>query len=255
MDTASQAAFFEYLLRIGDDRLVHAHRLSEWCSRGPYLEEDIALANIALDGLGQAQHLLRLAGQVEGKGRDEDALAYFRNEREFRNSVLVELPRGDFGFTIMKLFFFSAYSVFLFEHLQKSSHADFAGICAKALKECQYHLRHSSEWVIRLGDGTEESHSRAQQALNDLWPYCQDLHYQDSIDTLLAQKGIIPPDDDLKQRWDDLVAQVLTLATLTAPATSLLVGLNGRLGTHSEHLGHMLSEMQILARSHPGARW
>ncbi len=254
MDAATQSAFFEFLLRLGDDRLVHAQRLSEWSGHGPILEEDIALSNIALDGLGQAQNFLRLAGQIEGKGRDEDKLAYFRDDREFRNSCLVELPRGDFGYTIAKLFFFSAYSVALFEQLQKSTHADFAGICAKALKESQYHARHSAEWMVRLGDGTTESHQRIQASVDEIWPFCEDLFYQDSVDKSLAAAGIIPALTGLKQHWETTVNEVLALAKLARPTTPPLM-VSGRQGRHTEHLGHMLSELQILARSHPNARW
>jgi ring-1,2-phenylacetyl-CoA epoxidase subunit PaaC len=244
---------FEYLLRLGDDRLVLGHRLSEWCGHGPVLEEDIALANVALDLIGQATHFLKLAGQVEGKGRDEDALAYLRDAIDYRNVKLVELPNGDFGRTIVRQFLFDASSVLLLEKLQGAAHAEVAGIAAKAYKEARYHVRHSGEWVLRLGDGTEESHRRAQTALDELWPYTGELFAADETDRLLAG-GIAPDQAALKPTWGDLVSDVVRRATLTLPADGYMHS-GGRQGRHTEHLGHLLDEMQILARSHPGAKW
>lgn len=247
------SAFFEYLLRLGDDRLVLGHRLSEWCGHGPVLEEDIALANVALDLIGQATHFLRLAGQVEGKGRDEDALAYFRDAIDYRNVNLVELPNGDYGRTIMRQFLFDAWSVLLLEKLERAAHAELAGIAAKAHKEARYHLRHSGEWVLRLGDGTDESHRRAQIALDDLWPYTGELLAADEVDRSLA--GTIAPDPSaLQPAWREVVSDVVRRATLTLPAEGYMHS-GGRQGRHTEHLGHVLAEMQILARSHPGAKW
>jgi ring-1,2-phenylacetyl-CoA epoxidase subunit PaaC len=244
---------FEYLLRLGDDRLVLGHRLSEWCGHGPVLEEDIALANVALDLIGQATHFLKLAGQVEGKGRDEDSLAYFRDPIDYRNVKLVELPNGDFGRTIVRQFLFDAWSVLLLEKLQGAAHAEVAGIAAKAYKEARYHVRHSGEWVLRLGDGTEESHRRAQTALDDLWPYTGELLAADEVDRALA--GTVAPDPAaLEPAWRHLVSDVVRRATLTLPADGYMQS-GGRQGRHTEHLGHLLDEMQILARSHPGAKW
>ena len=174
--------FFEHLLRLADDRLVLGHRLSEWCGHGPILEEDIALANIALDLVGQASMLLKLGGEVEGKGRSEDALAYFRDAVEFRNVQLVELPNGDFAATIVRQFLFDAWDVLVLEKLTGGSNESLAGIAAKALKEAKYHLRHTAEWVRMLGDGTAESHTRAQRALDDLWPYAAELFLMDDTD-------------------------------------------------------------------------
>ena len=188
-----EEAFFEYLLRLGDDRLVLGHRLSEWCGHGPILEEDIALANVALDLIGQATHFLQLAGQVEGKGRDEDALAYFRDAVDYRNVNLVELPNGDFGRTIVRQFLFDAWSVLLLDGLQRAADTKLAGIAAKAYKEARYHVRHSGEWVLRLGDGTEESHRRVQTALDELWPYTGELFATDEVDRLLASAGAPEP--------------------------------------------------------------
>jgi ring-1,2-phenylacetyl-CoA epoxidase subunit PaaC len=250
----SSAAFFEYLLRLGDDRLVLGHRLSEWCGHGPILEEDIALANIALDLIGEATLLLKLAGQTEGKGRNEDALAYFRDGIDFRNSLMVELPKGDFGLTIVRQLLFSVYSSLQMEALTRSSNADLAGIAAKALKESRYHVRHSAEWVITLGDGTGESHSRAQAAVDDLWRYTGELFMADDVDRDVASAGLGVDPSTLSDRWNAEVARVLDEATLTIPTTSYMQR-GGRDGKHTEHLGHMLSEMQIVARSHPGASW
>jgi ring-1,2-phenylacetyl-CoA epoxidase subunit PaaC len=245
---------FEYLLRLGDDRLVLGHRLSEWCGHGPVLEEDIALANLALDLLGHASMFLRLAGRLEGRGRDEDALAYWRDEHEFRNLQLCELPKGDFAFTLMRQLLFDAWSLQLLDALTRSSHAELAAIAAKALKETRYHLRHSSEWVLRLGDGTPESHARAQAALDELWPWTGELSYQNEVDAALQAEGIVPQLEPLRTPWEVLLRDILTRATLTIPpGPPRMTG--GRFGRHSEHLGHLLAELQIVARSHPGAKW
>jgi ring-1,2-phenylacetyl-CoA epoxidase subunit PaaC len=250
-------ALFEYLLRLGDDRLVLGHRLSEWCGHGPILEEDIALSNVALDLLGQATMLLRLAGEVEGAGRTEDALAYFRDVVDFRNCQLVELPPGDFAFTVVRQFLFDVYAVVLLEALSASSHQELAAIAAKALKEAKYHVRHSGEWMLKLGDGTAESHRRAQAALDGLWRFTGELFATDAIDRAMRDAGVGPDLDALHERWSSLVGGVVGQATLTVPneparrpATRA-----GRTGAHTEFLGHMLAEMQIVARSHPGAAW
>jgi ring-1,2-phenylacetyl-CoA epoxidase subunit PaaC len=245
---------FEYLLRLGDDRLVLGHRLSEWCGHGPILEEDIALANIALDLIGQATLYLRLAGEVEGKGRNEDALAYFREEVEFRNVQIVELPKGDFAFTIVRQFLFDVFSFHMLQSLQKSAHAELAGIAGKGYKEVRYHVRHSSEWVQRLGDGTEESHDRAQKALDNLWRFTGEMFMSDELDARMVKAGVAPDVRAFEPQWHALVSDVMTRASLTIPSdTFMLTG--GRRGRHTEYLGHMLSEMQIVARSHPGAQW
>ena len=250
-------ALFEYLLRLGDDRLVLGHRLSEWCGHGPILEEDIALSNVALDLLGQATMCLRLAGTVEGKGRDEDALAYFREAIEFRNCILVELPRGDFAFTIARQFLFDVHAVVTLDALSRSSNSDVAAIAAKSLKEARYHVRHSAEWILKLGDGTEESHRRVQRALDDLWRFTPELFGMDAIDQAMRDAGIGPDLAALKPEWERLVRDVADRATLTLPHASshLSSARGGRVGAHTEALGHMLAEMQIVARSHPGATW
>jgi ring-1,2-phenylacetyl-CoA epoxidase subunit PaaC len=254
LDAQSRAALVQYLLRHGDDRLVLGHRLSEWCGHAPILEEDIALANIALDFVGQANLLLQLAGQIEGLGRDADALAYFREATDFRNLQLAELPNGDFGFTIVRQFLFDAYDVPFLEALQRSAHPELAGVAAKAYKEARYHLRHSAEWVIKLGDGTDESHARAQRALDEMWRFTGELFAPDQVDRALAAIGIAPDLAALEPRWRERVEAVLGQATLSQPAAPPSM-LGGRRGRHTEHLGRMLAEMQIVARSFPGATW
>ncbi len=245
---------FEYLLRLGDDRLVLGHRLSEWCGHGPILEEDIALSNIALDLVGHAAGLLALAGTVEDKGRNEDALAYFREGVEFRNVLMVELPNGDFGFTMVRQFLFDAYSVLLWDALSHARDERVAALAAKCLKEDKYHLRHSSEWVVRLGDGTDESHARVQRALDELWRYTGELFDADGVDAAMTAAGIVVDVEAIRSRWDTMVSDVVHRATLVLP-TDGAMRRGGRAGRHTEHLGHMLAEMQIVARSHPGATW
>ncbi|HKP28958.1 MAG TPA: 1,2-phenylacetyl-CoA epoxidase subunit PaaC [Gemmatimonadales bacterium] len=242
-------SLFEYLLRLGDDRLVLGHRTSEWCGHGPILEEDIALANISLDLLGHATMFLKLAGQVEGEGRDEDALAYWRDERGFRNAQMLELPKGDFAFTIVRLFLYSVYSHFLLERLSSSSNTELADIAAKSAKETRYHVRHAAEWVVRLGYGTEESHHRAQDALDELWPWTGEFFQADNID---REAGVDLA--EIRESWEKLVREQLSRATLEVPDGPMRMT-GGRKGRHTEHLGHMLAEMQIVARSHPGAKW
>jgi ring-1,2-phenylacetyl-CoA epoxidase subunit PaaC len=233
---------------------VLGHRLSEWCGHGPILEEDIALANIALDLIGQAALYLKLAGETEGKGRNEDTLAYFREAVDFRNLQIVELAKGDYAFTIMRQFLFDAYSYHLLEHLTKSSNSDIAGIAAKGFKEVRYHIRHSSEWVVRFGDGTAESHKRAQSALNSLWRFTGEMFEADDVERTLVAQGVAPDLQSLQAKWNAVVSDVFNRATLVIPNEPFAMT-GGRKGRHTESLGHMLSEMQIVARSHPGAEW
>lgn len=250
----ADSELFDYLLRLGDDRLVLGHRLSEWCGHAPILEEDIALANIALDLVGQANLLLQLAGETEGAGRDQDQLAYFREATQFRNALIAELPRGDFAFTIVRQFLVSAHSVLELEKLSASTNATLAGIAAKALKEARYHLRHSVDWVVKLGDGTDESHRRAQAAFDALWPYTGELFETDAVEQHLVAAGVAPDSSMLKDAWSAQVAAVCERATLTVPSSGYMQR-GGRIGRHTEHLGHMLAEMQIVARSFAGAKW
>jgi len=247
----------ELLLRLGDDRLVLGHRLSEWCGHAPILEEDIALANVALDLLGQATLFLHRAGVVEGKGRDEDALAYFREAVEFRNCLLVEQPNGDFAFTIVRQFLFDVHAVLMLDGLSRSTNPDVAALGAKALKEAKYHVRHSGEWVLKLGDGTDESHRRAQRALDELWRFTPELFVADDVAARLAVQGVAPDLPALRPQWASIVRDVVDRATLTLPhdASHSPHLRGGRAGMHSEHLGHLLAEMQIVARTHPGAKW
>jgi ring-1,2-phenylacetyl-CoA epoxidase subunit PaaC len=250
---ATDAAFV-YLLRLGDDRLVLGHRLSEWCGHAPILEEDIALANIALDLIGQATLLLGLAAKTEGQGRDADALAYLRDAIEYRNALLVELPKGDFAVTIVRQLFYSVFALLQAEALQRSTNADLAGIAAKAAKESRYHVRHSGDWTLKLGDGTTESHARTQRAVDDLWRYTGELFLADDVDRAVAASGLGVDPSTLETEWQGYVRDVLGRAGLTIPETPYMQR-GGRDGRHTEHLGHMLAEMQIVARSHPGASW
>jgi ring-1,2-phenylacetyl-CoA epoxidase subunit PaaC len=254
LDGPAQAALVQYLLRLGDDRLVLGHRLSEWCGHAPILEEDIALANIALDLVGQATLFLGLAGATEAAGRDADALAYLREAIDFRNVLLAELPKGDFAFTIVRQFLFSVAAYYQLEGLATSSHTDLAGMAGKALKETRYHVRHSGEWVIRLGDGTSESHARTQAALDALWRYTGEMFLTDDVDTALVRAGVIPDLAAAEPKWVAQVTGVIERATLTVPAAGYMQR-GGRTGRHTEHLGIMLAEMQILQRSYPGAKW
>jgi ring-1,2-phenylacetyl-CoA epoxidase subunit PaaC len=247
-------AFFELLLFLGDDALVLGHRLSEWCGRGPFLEEDIALANISLDLIGRADALLKLAGRLEGMGRSGDDLAFLRDATEFRNSALTEVPCGDFAFTMVRQFLFDAYAHPLFGNVAAAAPAALAGIAAKAVKESAYHLRHSAEWVRRFGGGTEESHRRGQAALDDVWMYTGELFESGPATTQLVDAGWLPDSEVLRESWSTVVDRILNEAGFSQPQTSYYFS-GARAGRHTEYLGHMLSEMQILARSHPGAEW
>ena len=247
-------ALFEYVLRLGDDSLILGQRLSEWCGHGPILEEDIATTNIALDLIGQATTLLEYAAHLEGKKRSADELAFLRIDREYKNLLLVEQENGDFGKTIMRQFLFDAYRKLLFEKLLSSSDEHLAAIAQKSLKETKYHLKHSSEWVIRLGDGTEESHERVQDSLNELWRYTGELFFEDEVDTELKGSGVVPDVSDIQDKWNELVMNVLAEATLTIPNDNWQFD-GGRVGKHSEHLGYLLSVMQYMQRAYPNMEW
>lgn len=247
-------SLFEYILRIGDDSLILGHRLSEWCGHGPILEEDIAMTNISLDLVGQATSLLSYAGEVEGKGRDADALAFLRFDREYKNLLLVEQPNGDFGMTMMRQFLFDAFRKPLYERLQNSTDKQLSAIAEKSLKETKYHLKHSSEWVIRLGDGTEESHNRIQDSLNTLWRYTSELFFEDEVDAEMHRLGIAPNMSEVFDEWNSTVHAVLEEATLQIP-TNNWKHEGGRKGMHSEHLGHILAEMQYMQRAYPNMEW
>ena len=245
---------FTYTLRLADDLLILSQRLGEWCGHGPVLEEDIALTNRALDHLGEARNLLTYAGMVEGQGRSEDDLAYLRMERQFTNVKLVEQPNGDYAHTIVRSFLFDAYHLPLMQAMLKSSDEQLAAIAGKAVKEATYHLRHSSEWLVRFGDGTEESHTRAQTALDDLWTYTGELFENDTVLEEMTKAGIAPNMAAIKETWSRTVDQVLTEATLKRPADAFMMT-GGRKGLHSEHMGFILAEMQHVTRAYPGVEW
>ena len=252
--TATDPRAVAYVLRIADSALIHGQRLAQWCGHAPVLEEDIALTNIALDHIGQARLLLTLAGQMEGRGRDEDAQAFQRIEPEFRNVTMLELPRGDFANTMLRSFLWSAFMAVLWPALATSSHRQLAAIAAKSLKECRYHQQHTADWVVRLGDGTSESHRRMQQALDDLWPYAAEWFEADEIDRHAQTAQLGPAWNGLHVPWLAAVETVLREAGLTPPAKTPFLS-TGKQGRHSEHMGYLLAEMQSVARAFPGAVW
>lgn len=252
--SATTGSLVEYLLCLADDNMVLAQRLGELAARMPDLEEDIAVANVGLDHLGQARSLYAYAGEIEGTGRTEDDLALGRSEREFRNAVLVEQPNTDFAHVLVRQLLVDAYQVPLYDALTGSTDPTLAGIAAKAVKEARYHLRRSSTWVIRLGDGTEESHDRCQAAVDHLWRYAEDLFAVPPGFEQLVAAGVAIPMDPVRVAATNSVHDVMASATLTLPA-DLALRTGGREGMHTEHLGHLLTEMQWLHRSHPGASW
>jgi len=251
---APEDAFVDWLCRMGDNCLILGHRVSEWCGHSPVLEEDIALANTALDLIGQTQLWLGLAGEVEGKGRSADNLAYLRDAAQFRNVLLVERPNGDFGQTLMRQFLFDAWHMEMLRALRDSSNARVAEIAAKAAKEVAYHLERSADLVIRLGDGTDESRARMQKALNQLWPYTGEMFLGDAVDQAVADQGIAPAPESLKSAWDRTVAEVLVEATLVRP-DGTFQHKGGKQGRHTEALGFILADMQFLQRAYPGGTW
>jgi ring-1,2-phenylacetyl-CoA epoxidase subunit PaaC len=247
-------ALYRYVLRLGDLALVLGQRLSEWVGHAPALEEDLGLANIALDLVGQARLLLAYAGEIEGRGRGEDDLAFLRTHGEYLNATLAEQPNGDFGETIVRQVLIDAFQLELYERLVTSRDARLAAIAAKAVKETRYHLRYSSSWLVRLGDGTEESRARVQRALERLWPYTVELFEPDALDLDMAERGVAPSLEEVRSGWDRHIGAVLAEATLDRPADRPYTWF-GKRGEHSEHLGYLLAEMQYLQRAHPGARW
>ncbi|MBO6620267.1 MAG: phenylacetate-CoA oxygenase subunit PaaC [Balneola sp.] len=244
-----------YLLRLADDRLILGQRMSEWCGHGPVLEEDLALANMALDLIGHASSLYAYAAEVEDEGRDEDHFAYFRDDYEFTNLQLYELPKGDFAFTIARQFLFSSFSYFQYQQLKEAKDEQFAGMIDKHFKEIKYHLRHSRDWVLKLGDGTEESKKRMQEAFDELWMYTGELFYIDAVDEMMLAEGNGADLLSFKDEWKKLVEDTLTEATLSVPDWDQFMMRGSRTGMHTEHLGHMLAQMQFLRRSHPDADW
>ena len=247
-------ARFEYLLRLGDDALILGQQLGLWTGHGPVLEEDIALTNIGLDQIGQARAWLSLAGTVEGADRDEDQLAYFRTQDEFRNALLCERPNGHFGDTIVRQFLFDAYAVALHAGLSGSNDGEVAAIARKSAKESTYHLRHSRAWMVRLGDGTEESHEKVQSSLIQLMPYAGDLFHSDGISEQAVGEGWGVDPASLRSSWNQVVAETLSEAGLNLPEPRP-EQTGGRIGRHTEQLSYLLAEMQVLPRTYPDAKW
>jgi ring-1,2-phenylacetyl-CoA epoxidase subunit PaaC len=249
-----QVARLDHLLHLADTSLILAQRLAEWCGHGPVIEEDIALTNVALDLVGQARLLLTHAGKVEGRGRDEDQLAFLRLEHQYRNLAICELPNEDFGRTILRNFLVAAWQQPLWQALGGSVDPELAAIAAKSLKETRYHLQHAAEWTVRLGDGTPQSRARMQRALDLLWPYTAELFLDAPYDAALVREGIGAAPSTLRAAWEHTVLPTLTQATLVVPQATPFVS-SGKLGRHTEHMGHLLSELQYLQRSLPGAKW
>lgn len=243
-----------YTLRRADDALILGHRLSEWCGHAPMMEEDMALANMALDLIGQARSLYTYAGEAEGEGRTEDDFAYWRDERGYRNLLLVEQQNGDFARTILRQFLYANFADLYWRAMMASKDETLAAIAAKSEKEMAYHVRHTAEWVIRLGDGTTESHARIAAALDELWAYTGELFEMDASEKELVDAGIAVDLSTLRAAWRDNVKAVLDEATLTIPEDGWMQK-GGRTGIHSEHLGHLLSELQHVQHTIPGAVW
>ena len=249
-----QKALFKYLLRLGDNALIQGHRLSEWCSRGPLLEEDLALTNMALDNIGRAQAILKYASEVEGLGKTEDDLAYKRGEREFYNNLITEMPIGDFAYTIAKHLLIAVFEYYQFTELSKSKDETIAGISAKSLKEVRYHLAHARDWTYRLGKGTEESNTRLQQAFSQLWMYTGELFemYEEDAIVKTAQIGIDL--NELREGYYNMLSAILNDSNIKIPVVDYMQT-GSRKGIHTEYLGHILSEMQYLQRAYPDAKW
>jgi ring-1,2-phenylacetyl-CoA epoxidase subunit PaaC len=243
-----------YVLRLADLSLVLGQRLGEWIGHAPAIEEDLGLANTALDLIGQARLLLAYAGEIEGRGRSEDDLAFLRDQGEFLNPVLAEQPNGDFGQTIVRQVLIDAFQLELYERLTSSADARLAAIAAKSVKETRYHFRYSAGWLVRLGDGTEQSRARVQSALEKFWPLTVELFAEDDLDRMMADAGVAPRLGEVRAAWILRIEELLAEATLTRPADRAYSWF-GKRGQHSEHLGYMLAEMQHLQRAHPGARW
>jgi ring-1,2-phenylacetyl-CoA epoxidase subunit PaaC len=250
----SQDGDVQYLLRIGDTALIMGQRLGEWTGHAPVLEEDIALANMALDLIGQCRAVLTRAGQLDPAGHDEDQLAFLRDERDYRNVTLVELPRGDFAFTVVRNTVMATFFKLLWERLAHSSDSELAAIAGKAVKEARYHQQHAADWLVRLADGTDESRRRADRALADLWRYTAELFTSDAVDEHAHATGLGPRWGDLQEPWRAEITHIFTEAGLVVPAAVPFVS-SGKTGVHSEHMGFILTEMQHLQRSYPGGVW
>lgn len=252
MNTNNQ--LFTYCLRLGDNALILGHRLSELCSKAPFIEEDLALTNISLDMIGRAQAMLKYAAEIEGKGNTEDHLAYRRPEINYYNHLIVEQPNGDFAHTIARQLFISTFEIYLYSGLERSADKTLAAIASKTVKEIRYHLQHATDWTIRLGDGTPESHHRMQKAINELWMYTGELFEMDEVDMALLHTGIAVDLLPVKAEWHNYIKQTLTEATLIMPEDGYMQT-GSRKGIHTENMGHILSEMQYLQRAYPDASW
>jgi ring-1,2-phenylacetyl-CoA epoxidase subunit PaaC len=252
--SSQQQALYQYCLRIGDNALVMSYRLSEWCSKAPLLEEDLALTNIALDMIGRAQAFLKYAAEIEGSGKTEDDLAYRRPERQFYNHLITELPNNDFAYTVARSLYIAAFEHYYFQQLSGSTDAMIASLAAKTHKEVLYHLAHFRDWTLRLGDGTPESHNKMQKAINDLWMYTGELFETDDADAQMLGAGIGVDMQLVQQQWTAYVALVLQEATLALPP-QMHMQTGSRRGIHTEYLGHILAEMQFLQRAYPDAQW
>ncbi|RNI30606.1 1,2-phenylacetyl-CoA epoxidase subunit PaaC [Rufibacter latericius] len=249
-----RAQLLDYTLQLADTSLILGHRLSEWCGHGPILEQDLAMANIALDLIGETRSLYQYAAELESQGRTEDDLAYLREAVEYKNPLLVEQPNGDFGDTVMRQFIFDGFHFFLLKDLQNSPDSGLAGIAAKSFKEASYHIKWSSEWIIRLGDGTEESKRRIQKSLENLWMYSGELFSMTHTEEQLSQAGLIPDYRTLQPQWEAHVGKVFAEATLEVPQ-NVFMQKGGKTGRHTEHLGYLLTELQYLQRAYPGLEW
>ncbi|HWY35406.1 MAG TPA: 1,2-phenylacetyl-CoA epoxidase subunit PaaC [Nitrosopumilaceae archaeon] len=249
-----QEALFNYCLRLGDNSLILSQRLSAWTGHGPFLEEDLALTNIALDILGQANALLEYAGKIEGKGRTQDDLAFLRHEREFFNTLLVEQENGDYAHTITRQCIIDVFDYYFYQELSNSKDETLAGIAQKSVKEIKYHLRHSSAWMERFGDGTQDSHERVQNAINDLWRFSGELFEMNEVDEILIKEGIAVDLKMIQPKWEKTMHEILTKSLLITPEV-VFMQTGGRNAIHSEYLGHILAEMQYLPRMFPGAKW
>ncbi len=250
----AKEALYQYILQIGDNGLILGQRLGEWCGHGPVLEQDIALTNIALDLMGQARSLFSYAAEVEEKGRTEDHVALLRKEHEYRNVLLVEQPNEDFAYTIVRQFLFDSFHYYFHEALQQSKDEQLAAIAAKSLKEIRYHLKYSSEWMIRLGDGTEESHEKIQNALDDLWMFSGELTAPNAIDNRMAETGLGVDLKKIKPLVDEKKAEIIEMATLTQPSSDWMQS-GGKEGRHTESMGFILAELQYMQRAYPNMEW
>ncbi len=251
---SKETALLEYILRLGDNALILGHRLSEWCSNGPVLEQDIAIINISLDQVGLARNYYKLAAEIEGGDRDEDYYAYRRDVFDFKNILMLERPNGHWGDTIARQFFYDTYHFFVLEELKNCADERIAAIAAKAIKEVAYHAQFSAEWVIRLGDGTEESHTKMQKAIYNVWEWTGEMFETNEIDGLMEKANIAPNMVEIKNLWDDKVSQVLEIATLKKPEDGWHQT-GGKMGVHTQYLGLILAEMQYYPKSYPDAKW